>query len=136
MAASDSALLAKFFTLTQGKKQRAKHKGKPVPKVRAGIRIGEKFSSFVVDKSKTVTVVTSIILLLLAGFVFQINYTYDTMSSYPDDMLSKEGFALIEDAFIPGQLAPVKLIVDTQGNDADLKVKLADLSYIGKVSEL
>lgn len=115
--------------------QRAKEKGKPVPVPREGLRIGEKLSSFVVNKARTVTVLASLVLLLLASFVIQIQYTYDTLSSFPEDMPSREGFILIEDSFNPGQLGPIKIMVDTGGNEIDVVQQLQALSYVGQVSE-
>lgn len=115
--------------------QRAKSKGKPVPVIKPGLEIGKKLSSFVVDRAKTVTIVTTLVLLLLASFVFQIDYTYDTLASFPEDMPSREGFALIEDSLQPGQLAPVKVIVDTAGHALDFKQQLETLPYAGVVSD-
>lgn len=114
--------------------QRAKERGKPLPKQRDGLKIGEKLSQFVVEKARSVTIVTTLVLIGLAGFAFQINYTYDTLSSFPEEMPSREGFSLIESAFSSGQLAPVKLIVDTHGKKVDIQEKLESLSFVGHVS--
>ncbi len=59
-----------------------------------------------------IIIIFSVVLLGMASFqVTQINYSYDTLSSFPDDMPSKEGFRLIEDHFGAGYLAPLTVIV-------------------------
>jgi len=51
------------------------------------------------------------------------------------DMASREGFATIGEQFSPGELAPIEVVVDTQGEEVDLVDRLAALSYVDKVSE-
>ncbi len=115
--------------------ERAKAKGKPVPKPRTGLQLGKKLSYFVVDRARAVTILATIVLIILASFALQIKTTYDILASFPEDMPSREGFTLIGEAFNEGQLAPVRVIVDTRDFDGDLKGKLASLSYVGNVSD-
>ncbi|ADU30332.1 MMPL family transporter [Evansella cellulosilytica] len=116
-------------------KERAKQKGKRFSENRNRKQFGEKVRNFVINRFKVATIVTTIVLIALASAVFQIEYTYDTLSSFPDDMPSKEGFALIGDSFHEGQLAPVSVIVDTKGHALDLTQTLEELSYIKRVSD-
>ena len=58
--------------------------------------------------------------VILAGLAFnstQIKYNYDLLSSFPEDMPSREGFTIIAENFSPGELAPVQIVVDTNGED-------------------
>ncbi len=78
-------------------------------------------------------------LLLLGGltvFVPRIQYTFDLLSSFPEDMPSREGFTLIEENFSPGELAPIQLVIDTKGNDINLQQQLASISYIDSVTDV
>lgn len=115
--------------------ERAKAKGKPMAKKPAKTLLGVRLSHFVVDHAKSVTIASTIVLVLLAAVAAQMKFTYDTLSSFPEEMASREGFQLIEQAFNPGQLAPVKIIADTEGNPVALKERLEKLSYAAKVSE-
>ena len=54
---------------------------------------------------------------VLAGFSSNIKYSYDLLSSFPEDMNSREGYTVISDAFSPGDLAPTTIIVDSDGQD-------------------
>lgn len=60
----------------------------------------------------------------LASFVPRIQYTYDLLESFPKDMPSREGFTLISDHFSAGELAPVKVVVDTKGKELPIKQEL------------
>ncbi|HEY2494566.1 MAG TPA: MMPL family transporter [Paenibacillus sp.] len=112
---------------------RAKKKGKPVPKLKA--HHDSMIGKFVVNKPWTVVIVTVVLLGTMAVFSSQVKFTYDIMSSFPKDMASREGFDTIGKQFSPGELAPVKVMVDTEGKDASLGEQLAALPYIDRVSE-
>lgn len=113
---------------------RAKRKGKPAVIPPHKPTIGEKLSAVVVHRAKWVTAISLIVLVGVGVLFFQIKYNYDTLSSFPEDMESREGFQMISESFNPGQLAPVKVIVDTQGKDMPLSEKLTAISYVAKVS--
>ncbi|MDG5789525.1 MMPL family transporter [Evansella sp. AB-P1] len=128
-----------FFPFTprtpEMEKELANLKGKPIPVKKERTRIVEKVRTFVINRAKLATIVTTLVLVALASFVFHINYTYDTLSSFPEDMSSREGYTVIENSFHEGQLAPVSVIVDTRGNDLDLFERLEDLAYVKAISE-
>ncbi|MFC4409308.1 MMPL family transporter [Chungangia koreensis] len=79
--------------------------------------------------------ITSVILIGLAITSTTIKYNYDLLSSFPEEMPSREGFALIEENFTAGQLAPVHVLVNSHGNDTDLKPMLENLPYVSKVDD-
>ncbi|GAA0341679.1 MMPL family transporter [Bacillus carboniphilus] len=115
--------------------QKAMEKGKSLPKQQDKVKLSEKINSFVVDRAKTVTIATTIVLVGLAAFTFQIKYTYDTLSSFPEDMASSEGFQLIENSFNAGQLAPITLAIDTEGKEVNLQENLSAQDFVGDVTE-
>lgn len=97
-------------------------------------------SSFVVNRARIVAVVSIAVLVIVAGFALQTKYTYDTLSSFPENMPSRQGFALMGDAFSPGQLAPVKVMVELKEsgmrNQAEQTIigHLSSLPYVSRVT--
>ncbi|WNQ11326.1 MMPL family transporter [Paenibacillus aurantius] len=116
-------------------KERAEKKGKPVPKPKETDRFGKKLGSFVVRRPKWIVAVTLILLGGFAAFSTQIKLTYDILSSFPEDMPSREGFAAIGEKFSPGELAPVKVIVNTEGKTLPVGDRLAELPYVSQVGK-
>ena len=114
---------------------RAKAKGKPVPQPKRSRRQG--IGHLVVTRPWAIVGVTVVLLGALASFSGGIKFTYDILSSFPKDMESRAGFDLIGKQFSPGELAPAKLMVDTQGiaDGEDLKVILGGLSYVDTVTD-
>ncbi|MDF2667842.1 MAG: rane protein [Paenibacillus sp.] len=116
-------------------RERAVKKGKPIPKPKSDDQLGSKLGGFVVRKPWTIVLVTIIILGGLAGFSSQVKFTYDILSSFPADMPSREGFSTIGEKFTPGDLAPVKVMVDTKGKTVPLAENLAKLPYVDSVTK-
>lgn len=98
--------------------------------------MSHKIGHFVTHKPWIVIAVTVLLLGGLAAFVPRIQYTFDLLSSFPEDMPSREGFTLIEENFSPGELAPVQLVIDTQGSDVNLQQQLTKIPYIDNVSDV
>ena len=115
--------------------ERAKKKGKPVKQHKETGRIGKWIGQVVTTKPWTILVISLIIFGVLAGYSSQIKYSYDLLSSFPEDMDSREGYAVISDAFSPGELAPTTIIVDTDGQKINLTETLADLPLVDSVSD-
>lgn len=130
---------AAFFPFTprteEMERERAEKKNKPYkgpkPKHPYMLKVGD----FVTKRPWLVIVVTGVILAGLAFNSTQIKYNYDLLSSFPEDMPSREGFTIIAENFSPGELAPVQIVVDTNGEEINLTEQLAALSYIDVVSE-
>lgn len=118
--------------------ERASAKGKPAPQPKPARQNRQKgIGSLVVSRPWSIVAVTVIALGTLASFSGEIKFTYDLLSSFPEDMESRQGFELIRTKFAPGAVAPVKLIVDTQGqvSGEDFKAILGGISYISAVSD-
>lgn len=115
--------------------ERARAKGKPAPQPKPARNKG--IGNFVVSRPWAIVGVTVVLLGVLASFSGGIKFTYDILSSFPEDMESREGFDLIGNQFSPGELAPAKLMIDTEGkaDGEDLKVILGGLSYVDVVSD-
>jgi RND superfamily putative drug exporter len=115
-------------------RERAMRKGKAVPTMTLK-QPRNWVGTTVVSKPWWIVAICVILLGGLATFTTQIKYTYDIMSSFPEDMASREGYATIGEQFSPGELAPAKVIVDTQGKTVALDQTLGSLPYISLVSE-
>ncbi|WP_150270202.1 MMPL family transporter [Paenibacillus tepidiphilus] len=114
--------------------ERARAKGKPAPQPKPRKKgIGQ----LVVSRPWAIVGITVVLLGVLASFSTGIKFTYDLLSSFPEDMESRQGFELIGEQFSPGELAPAKLMLDTEGlvDGEDMKVILSGLSYVDTVSD-
>lgn len=89
----------------------------------------------VTEKPKSVLVISLIILIGLAAFAPQIKFTYNILESFPSTMPSREGFSLLAEHVSPGSLAPVKVVVNTEGKNVDVQSALTKLPYVDSVSK-
>ncbi len=114
---------------------RAKKRNKPFKQHRPQHKFSQKIGNLVTSKPMTIIIVTVILLGALAAFAPKIKFTFDILSSFPEDMTSREGYTLVEKNFSPGELAPVQIIVDTDGKDIDLQKDLEKLNFAASVDE-
>src|SRR5699024_703387 len=112
-----------------------KEKGKKIRRPKPSNRFGKKLGKQVTGKPWTFIIVTTIVLGVLAAFVPKMQFTYGLLDSFPEDMASREGFTLIADHYPPGEIAPVKLIVDTDGKEIALADALNNHELIETVEE-
>ena len=117
-------------------KAHAEKKNKPVKERKQNHRFMQAVGNFVTSKPWLVIIVAGAVLIGLAYNATNIKYNYDLISSFPEDMPSREGFKIIEENFTAGELAPVKLIVDTKGEQVDITEDLRDLPYVGVVQDV
>lgn len=123
-----------FFPFIPRTEDMAQKKGKK--QYKPTHKISHIIGRFVTHKPWIVIVVTLLLLGGLAAFVPRIQYTFDLLSSFPENMPSREGFTLIEENFSPGELAPVQLVIDTEGKDIHLQQQLTEISYIDSVADV
>lgn len=123
-----------FFPFVPRTEDMAQRKGKKQHK--PSHKTSHKIGHFVTHKPWIVIVATLLLLGGLTLFVPRIQYTFDLLSSFPEDMPSREGFTLIEENFSPGELAPIQLVIDTKGTDINLQQQLASISYIDSVTDV
>ena len=117
-------------------KEYAVQKNKPYKEPKQNHRFMLGIGNFATNNPWLVIILTGIILITLAFASTNIKYNYDLLSSFPDDMDSVEGFTLIEENFSAGELAPVKVIVDTEGKDINISEELAALPYVAVVGDV
>ncbi|MGN7477815.1 MMPL family transporter [Solibacillus silvestris] len=120
----------------EAEKAYAEKKNKPYKQRKPNHRYMRVIGEFVTSKPWLVIVVAGAFLIGLAFNATTIKYNYDLISSFPEDMSSREGFKIIEENFTPGELAPVQLLVDSEGTELDITEQLAALPYVGIVKEM
>ncbi len=123
-----------FFPFTPRTEEMARKQGKKQHK--SSHKTSRKIGHFVTHKPWVVIVVTVLLLGGLAAFVPRIQYTFDLLSSFPENMPSREGFTLIEENFSPGALAPVQLVIDTDETAINIQQSLTALPYIDTVGDV
>ncbi|MBH5316462.1 MMPL family transporter [Paenibacillus sp. GSMTC-2017] len=116
-------------------KQRSEKRGKPFKQKDEEKTLGSKIGNLVVKKPWLVVMSSILLLGLLASFAIGIKYTYDMLSSFPEDMPSREGFNVIADAYTPGDLAPITVVLRTDGKAVDALAKLSGIPHVNSVSE-
>ncbi|WAA08963.1 MMPL family transporter [Fervidibacillus albus] len=75
-----------------------------------------KVGRFVVKKPRITSTVIGVFLLLAATNIFHMEYEFDTMKSFPEDMPSRQGYEILEEHFEKGDLAPTTVLYE--GNTA------------------
>ncbi|MGG3560203.1 MMPL family transporter [Neobacillus rhizosphaerae] len=128
-----------FFPLiprtTEMQEERARKKGKSIPVKIKKEGFGLKLGDFIIKRPKLLMTATILFLGVFALFSTKIQYTYDTLSSFPKDMPSREGFDLIAEHFNPGELAPIQVILRTDGKESSVKSRIEKLPYVAHVSD-
>jgi putative drug exporter of the RND superfamily len=110
-------------------------KSKPVKMRVTHGRVSTWLGHFVTQRPWAIIITTVVILGGLSLFAPNIRYSYGLLDSFPKDMPSREGYNLIAKHFSAGDLAPVQVIVDTEGKKLDIAHKLSGLDYVANVSE-
>ena len=79
--------------------------------------IWEKIGRFVVNRPKTVFLVTTAILLMAITPSFRMVPSFNFIDGFPDDVESKSGYALLKKGFAPGDLSPTSVFIHTRDHD-------------------
>lgn len=116
------------------KEKRALKKGKELSPETPKLKIGMLLGDWIIKRPWQLLIITLLFLGVFAFFATKISYTYDTLSSFPKDMPSREGFKLISEHYNAGELAPVQIMVQTDGKNTSVKDQLQKLSFVAKVA--
>lgn len=87
-----------------------------------------KVGRFVVKKPVLSVVLISIILLVSASNMLNLNYEFDTIKSFPEDMPSRQGYEILEEKFEKGDLAPTTVLLESES-----KISVEEQERIMKV---
>ncbi|OAS22378.1 MMPL family transporter [Paenibacillus oryzisoli] len=125
-----------FIPLTaEMRAEKEARKGKRIREQKPVGAMNAALGRVVTERPKSVLAISLIILIALAAFAPQIKFTYNILESFPSTMPSREGFSLLSEHVSPGSLAPVKVVVNTEGKTADIQGALAALPYVESVSK-
>ncbi|WP_246943720.1 MMPL family transporter [Bacillus pinisoli] len=116
-------------------KELEQKRGKPVRRLKNRSRFSQLAGRLVTEKPWHIIIVTVVFLGGLAALVPKIEYTYGVFESFPEDMPSREGHALIAKHYPVGEVAPIQLFLDTDGEEVSVKEELEALPYVETVSE-
>ncbi|ALX49088.1 MMPL family transporter [Lentibacillus amyloliquefaciens] len=72
-----------------------------------------KVGKFVTREPVNSVAIIGILLVGAAANVFNLDYEFNTMKSFPDDMPSREGYEMLEEKFEPGDLAPTTVLFES-----------------------
>lgn len=78
--------------------------------------IWSKIGRGVVKRPIISVLAVAIFLVISALNMFNLQYEFNTLNSFPEDMPSREGYEVLENNFDPGQLAPTTVLFE--GNEA------------------
>lgn len=112
----------------------ANKKGKPVRIRKEKSRFGNWVGTIVTTKPWVIIIACLVFFGAFSMYSSQIKYTYDLLSSFPEDMPSREGFKVISDAYSPGELAPAQIVIDTEGKEVNLEKELEKHNLVDTVS--
>lgn len=73
-----------------------------------------KIARFVVKKPGLSVLVIGAFLLLSASNLFNLQYEFNTMKSFPEDMPSRQGYEILEEKFAKGDLAPTTVLLESK----------------------
>ena len=85
-----------------------------------------KVGKWVAKKPGVSVIATLIVMGIAAVNWFNLEYDFNLLNSFPDDMESKEGYALIEEKFASGDLAPTTVLYE--GTEEVTEERLQGLS--------
>ena len=93
---------------------------------------------FVVKKPILAVSLMGIFLLLSASNIFNMEYEFDTMKSFPEDMPSRQGYEILENSFAKGELAPTTVLFEATEAISDeqkeaLKQELSNQPLVSNV---
>ena len=70
-------------------------------------------ATFVVNRPIVSGGIVIAILLITSLNVFNINFEFDTVKSFPKDLPSRVGYEIVEEKYDKGELAPTSLLIES-----------------------
>lgn len=88
-----------------------------------------KLGSFVTTYPRIIIIVITFIMVAFSINVANIQYSFNILKSFPEDMESREGFEILESKYSPGSLAPTTVLIssDSEIENESLVALIAEL---------
>jgi RND superfamily putative drug exporter len=80
-------------------------------------------AKFVVNKPGVSGGLVGIIMIVTALNVFNLNYEFDTVKSFPEDLPSREGYEIVEAQYNKGELAPTSILIESESALSDNQIE-------------
>ena len=95
-------------------------------------------AKFVVNRPGISGGIVALLMVITSLNVFNLNYEFDTVKSFPKDLPSRVGYEIVESNFDKGELAPSTVLVEadealTEQNIADIKAAIEAQNGIANV---
>lgn len=102
---------------------------KPEDSEKGSAKFWGKLGSFVTTYPRIIIIVISLIMIAFSINVTNIQYSFNILKSFPEDMESREGFEILESKYSPGSLAPTTVLIssDSEIESESLAVLIAEL---------
>ena len=102
--------------------------------------IWSKVGRFVVKKPVLAVALISLFLLASASNMLNLNFEFDTLKSFPEDMPSRQGYEILGEKFGKGNLAPTTVLFEateaiTAEEQGKLRATLADQPLVSDVRQ-
>lgn len=97
-----------------------------------------KIGRFVVKKPGLAVAVIGVFLLVSAANLFNLQYEFNTMKSFPEDMPSRQGYDILEEKFAKGDLAPTTIVFEGEESlqpeqQEELRIALENQGLVNNV---
>ena len=80
-------------------------------------------AKFVVNKPGLAGGTVAVLMVVSALNVFNLNYEFDMVKSFPQDLPSREGYEIVESKYNKGELAPTSVLVTSQDALTDQQIE-------------
>lgn len=95
-------------------------------------------AKFVVNRPGVSGGIVALLMVITSLNVFNLNYEFDTVKSFPEDLPSRVGYEIVESNFDKGELAPSTVLIEadealTEQNIADIKAAIEAQKGIANV---
>ena len=95
-------------------------------------------AKFVVNRPGVSGGIVALLMVITSLNVFNLNYEFDTVKSFPEDLPSRVGYEIVESNFDKGELAPSTVLVEadealTEQNIADIQAAIEAQNGVASV---
>lgn len=87
------------------------------------------FAKFVVNKPVLSGGLIAVLMIVAALNVFNLEYEFDTVKSFPEDLPSREGFEIVEEKYDKGELAPTSILFESDQELTEAQIEALRTSF-------
>ncbi|MBD3108238.1 MMPL family transporter [Bacillus sp. AGMB 02131] len=87
---------------------------KPGDEAKSSSKVWSKLGKFVTTYPRIIIAAVTIIMIAFSINIANIQYSFNILKSFPEDMESREGFEILESKYSPGSLAPTTVLLSSE----------------------